>query len=259
MTNTLQKEGKGTPAVTVAAYDKLVDFQNVKNSAIKSVCKITTAKKTQGTTALYRVLDQNNQEHFLMMTCNHVLPTTSLQEIFQAILEFEGIQEMRSIQLKLEDVIFVWTAELLDATVIELSPEVASIYSSNGAKFLEIDIAELNVEFTILQYPDGIFSISLGDIERIIDNYVCYRSGTSFGSSGSPLLTRDCKAIAMHHASNPGAADNQPDVHRWASALSYVVKAYLEEISRSGQVARNPKENCDKSTCFQYCILYCTV
>ena len=103
---------------------------------------------------------------------------------------------------------------------------------------LDLHLMELNISkwerqhrmsyVVILQFPSGNFSIADGDIEAINGNDVQYQIGTEGGSSGSPLLNLNCVALAMHNA-GPGAASSQPVGIRQATALSAVVKAYLEE------------------------------
>ena len=237
-----QYEKVGSTAVPLMIFDKL---QKIRKLAVKSVCKIKTTGGEQGTGALYQAVDQNLRNRFFIMTCNHVLPTTSLREITQTIFEFEEIQQMSSILLRKTDVKFAWTSKQFDATVIELSPEVKDLYSSFGAQFLIIGDVKIHVEVALLQYPLGTLSIAHGDIEGLSDTDVFYRIGTAPGSSGSPLLTWNCVALAMHSAGSEGAMGIvKSNSIRKASALNAVVKLYLEEsfLNFSTQEIRAPKE-----------------
>ena len=202
----------------------------VFDSARKSVCKVKPAHKNQGTGAFYEVVDGNGIDRFIFMTCNHVLPTNSLNEISQAIFEFEDIQQLRSFSFNKTDVKYIWTTKIYDATIIEISPHVAIVYKNYGVKFLQVGKLTAGNEVAILQYPKGKFGIAHGDIDHIIGNDVFYQIGTAPGSSGSPLLNWDCKALAMHKAGERvnGAEDRQ-DLWRKASALTAIVEAYLED------------------------------
>ena len=95
-------------------------------------------------------------------------------------------------------------------------------------QFLQVGEATPNVDVVILQFPAGNFSIADGDIEAINGDKVFYQIGTEGGSSGSPLLNLDCVALAMHNAGQVLRAVSQQAIRR-ATALSAVIKAYLEE------------------------------
>ena len=227
----LQDESLGTTAVP---FNTLSKFAKVQEIAGKCVCKIKTNidknQHVQGTCTFYNVA-QSETMRFLIMTCNHVMPTNSITEIIKAELEFESIPQLTSFNLVKEQVKYVWTSKLYDTTIVEIPPEQAELLTTKGIKFLEVGKAELHVEIAIPQYPLGIFSIAYGDIEGLGDNEVFYRMGTAPGSSGSPLLTWDCMAVAMHNSGTVGAAGGQPNAIRKAISLDSVIKAYFIEES----------------------------
>ena len=231
----LQDESLGT---TVVPFKTLSKFAKVQEVAGKCVCKITTNmvnnQHVQGTCTFCKVA-QSETTRFLIMTCNHVMPTNSLNEIIKAILEFEDIPQLTSFKLVKEQLKYVWTSKLYDTTIVEIPPEQAELLTTKGIKFLEVGKAELHVEIAIPQYPLGIFSIAYGDIEGLGDNEVFYRIGTATGSSGSPLLTWNCVALAMHSSGTVGAAGDQPNATRKAIGLDPVIKAYLTEESEFEQ------------------------
>ena len=134
---------------------------------------------------------------------------------------------MASVTLNKDNVKFVWNARLLDATVIEISPELAARFKSYGAHFLQVGEATPNVDVVILQFPSGNFSIADGDIEAVNGDKVFYQIGTEGGSSGSPLLDLDCVALAMHNAGS-GAASSQPSGH----SQSHCIERSNKGISR---------------------------
>ena len=220
-------ESEGSKAEPIQTHDKV---NNVRNQAVKSICKVKTSFGYQGTGAIYQVVDKLvDKNRFLFMTCNHVLPTTSRIEIAQTTLEFEEIPQMANIHLSKEDILFVWTTKVLDATVIEISHNSAKLYSKYGAQFLKVGEAILNDQVALVQYPTGKLSIAHGDIERLESNDVFYRMGTESGSSGAPLLTLDCVAIGIHKAASEGSKTYQPNLDRKATSLIAILNVFLRE------------------------------
>ena len=229
----LQKESLGSTAIPFKTLCDISKFAKVQEIAGKCVCKIKT-KHDQGTCSFYK-FTQNETTWFLLMTCNHVMPTNSFSEIIKAELEFEDIPLLKSFNLVKEQVKYVWTSKLYDTTVVEIPPEQAELLTKIGIQFLEVGKAELEAKIAIPQYPHGIFSIAYGDIEGLSGNDVFYRMGTAPGSSGSPLLTCDCVALAMHNSGTVGATGDQPNAIRKAINLDPVIKAYLTEESEFEQ------------------------
>ena len=72
------------------------------------------------------------------MTCNHDLPANSFDEVSQAIIEFGEIENMKSIKLDTKHIKHIWTSKLFDATIIEISEELAKLFKSYGAIFLKV-------------------------------------------------------------------------------------------------------------------------
>ena len=209
---------EGSNAIPVKSFDKI---NRVLAAARNAVCKVKAPNKALGTGALYEVVDRNRKSRFLIMTCNHVLQITSPNEITQTIFEFEDIQLMKHLDLSQKHVKNIWTSSSLDATVIEISFEKATILKSYGAIFLKVGHVSPKVEVAVLQYPGGVFSIAYGDVDEIIENDVYYQIGTAAGSSGSPLLDWDCVALAMHKQGYTGSACDNPKVKRKASVISH--------------------------------------
>ena len=116
----LQKESLGCPAIRFTILDILQSFEKVQKIAGKCVCKIKTIVKNQevqGTCTFYKV-SQSETTRFLIMTCNHIMPTTSLNEIIKAVLEFKDIPQLTSFSLVKEQVKYVWTSKLYDTRYI---------------------------------------------------------------------------------------------------------------------------------------------
>ena len=232
----------GSTAIEVRTFEKM---NKVLAVARKAVCKVNAPHKALGTGALYEVVDCSRISHFLIMTCNHVLPTTSLNEITQTIFEFEDIEQMKHLSLSQDNVKNIWTSILLDASIIEISSQLSTMFRSYGAIFLKVGNVVPKVEVAVLQYPEGKFSIATGDIDGISGNDVYYQIGTAAGSSGSPLLDWNCVALAMHKQGDIGSACDNPKVLRKASVIRAVVEAYLHERHNVGPLeqAINVYEN----------------
>ena len=81
----------GRGAIRVGTHDEI---NNVRMKAGKSVCKIDTFHNFQGTGALYHVVDKRGRDRYLLMTCNHVMPTNSILDVLQTRFLFEDIQKM---------------------------------------------------------------------------------------------------------------------------------------------------------------------
>lgn len=215
---------------TVAPYNQSANLSNVREVAGKSVCKIWNVHEEQGAGALFHVKDNYSKDRYLIITCNHVLPTNSLAEIIQSKLKFDDIQQMSNISLDRDHVQYVWTTRLLDATVIEISPELQEIYTSYGARFLQVGHVSPNIEIAILHFSTESASISHGGIREVDGQKLFYHIGNAPNSSGYPLLTSDCLALAMHNATGIHSAEQ-----RSANSLTAVVNAYLQERSENEQ------------------------
>ena len=134
-----------------------------------------------------------------------------------------------------------------DATVIEITPEVVAFFTSNGARLLEVENANLNDNVVILQFPSGNFSISDGEIENIKEIKCFTKLGLNREAEAllySSLYTvyyLDCVALARHSAGTTGFGSSQPAAIRKATALSAVIKAYLSERPDFEQEVPNVK------------------
>lgn len=215
----------------VSEAETMRKLRAVFEIARKSVCIVKPADNNQGTGSFIEVLMYNEKSRFLFITCNHVLPTNSMNEIAQVILHFEDIEQMNSYTLDKHKnhVRAIWTSKLYDATVVEISIELANVFKSYGVKFLNVGKIITRVEVAILQYPKGKFGIAHGEIDHTFGHDVFYQIGTAPGSSGSPLLDWNCRVLAMHKAGEIGSNEGKPDLWRKASSISAIIYAYLKD------------------------------
>lgn len=92
------------------------------------------------------------------------------------------------------------------------------------------------MQVAMLQYPAGELEFAYGEIDSVNAKDITYRFGTAPGSSGSPVLSQDAEALALHRSSEYGDTGlgtipltQQPDLSRTATLLRVVIDAYLKE------------------------------
>ena len=158
------------PAETCRKFNKFAPIFEKANKAVFKLISFPDEKqqRVQGTGALYEINDKFNCDRFLIMTCHHVLPSNSVIEIIKVKLEFENIEQMKSLTLKKEQMKNIWTNITLDSTVIEISSECANLFKSYGAIFLKVGITIVpKADVAMVQYPQGALSFAYGDIETV--------------------------------------------------------------------------------------------
>lgn len=173
----------------------------------------------------------------LFITCNHVLPTNSAADISQVILELTGLDTIPPIKLNENGIFRCWTnaAPLIDATIVELSDELVAQLKSFCVEFLEVDLPKGPRErVAILQFPNGKQAFADGDIEEVDKCELLYRIGTACGSSGSPLMNLDNRAVGVHHLGeqpddNRVQTSDMPHLARKACVINHVIAAFLTQ------------------------------
>lgn len=225
--NTLNNLADDINEILVIEVEESRMMSNVFEQARMSVCKVNTNQYGQGTGGFYKVIDRSGKIRFLFITCHHTLPTNSLNEISQAEIEFEDIKLMKNIKLESKYIKHIWTCNSFDTTVIEISEKLANLFMSYGAKFLDVRKINDKERFVMLQYSNGKFEIAYGEIIHIKNNKVFYQIKAARGSSGSPLLDKNCAAFAIQMAGDDGASGDKPENR--AFVLSAIVEAYLNE------------------------------
>ena len=149
---------------------------------------------TQGTAALYELADGV----FTAATNNHVLSLTDSDFLVRTLFTFERFGPIR---LNKDDIKCCTTSKALDATVIELSDACVKRLEQLEAKFIRLTTARQGDKIAIPQYTEGELSFDTGVINEIKDNELHYYSVGGAGSSGSPILLWDLRAIGMHKQS----------------------------------------------------------
>ena len=136
--------GAGVPAMAASKQveqgNYAVDMENmdrVINIGRRAICKVETLNRQQGTGALYEV-DSHGIHTHVFITCNHVLATSSWEEVSGAVLDFRDLPSLRSIHFDRGDLRCVWTMRRLDVTVVEFSSRLVNFFKSKDARFLKI-------------------------------------------------------------------------------------------------------------------------
>ena len=230
-----RKQKEGGEAVDVDWVERLI--AGPKRGVFK-VVNSGSRWNVQGTGAFYEARDEQSRKHVLFMSCQHILFTTSRNEILKVTFESEAIPTLNRFHFEKEHILYstVWSNHDLDATVIELTPKGEQYFRRNQVEFIKIGYPENDGRIAIFQYPEGKFKFANGKIIQIHDSKIMYRVATACGSSGSPLLNWNCEAVGMHYegeqSNNPNVPTTElPELERTASSLSQIVKSYFEEIN----------------------------
>ena len=216
--------------------------RRLMNESIHAVFKVMY-RYSQGTGAFYTAVDKHNFKKSLFITCSHVAPTNNIQDVVDCMTLFYPVlgdaKDNSELKFKKEHLLCCWTREChcIDATVIELSAEGEKYFGELKITFLEISDAKQNDFVAILQMPEGESKFASGIIDKVEESKVFYKIATAQGSSGAPLLDRNCMAVAIHRAGDVTNADkakslaDQSDLPRIASSLRDVVNAFFIDCS----------------------------
>ena len=197
----------------------------------------------QGTGAFYTAVDKLNVKKSLFITCSHVAPTNNIQDVVDRMTliypELGDAKDDSELKFRKEHLLCCWTRKChcLDATVIELTAEGEKYFHELKITFLEISDGKQKDLVAILQIPEGESKFAYGTIENVEESKVFYKIATAPGSSGAPVLNRNCMAVAIHRAGDVKNADktksltDQSDLPRMASSLRDVVNAFFIECS----------------------------
>lgn len=109
-----------------------------------------------------------------------------------------------------------------------------------GAKFLRVADAKPGDKVVMVQYPKGRLSLAFNVIETLEDYELRYHIGGDVGSSGSPVLNWECRALGLHRrrelevdASAAAGATNDPlGATRFASNIRAIADAFFDDRRR---------------------------
>ena len=187
----------------IVGHSKPVKEEETKKifSKKRSMCKIFSTKvmnkeikDIKGTGFLLYIDNKDIPFHTCLLTNHHVLDV-KINKVIN--IEYQNKDKILEIKEKRR----VFTDEKLDYTCIEILKE------DNINQYFEINKNINNINYFtnhdifVLQYPNGEeLSYSVGEIIKIKDNYIFHTASTTFGSSGSPILSRNdnLSVIGLH-------------------------------------------------------------
>ena len=195
-----------------AAKPHVVAVMNrLANKLKPSLCQVIY-NNCHGTGALIALPISISQTVKSFVTCHHVLGSNDPAEIYKMKLIFES-ESMKMVRLVPEWYSLVWNSsdQYYDVTVIEFNEQGTAALNKLGAEFLLVDKPFVGQRVVMFQYPDNdlLPNVELSFDANIIEsitkcdeinkiNYIIYHIGAEGGSSGSPILTYDCKVVGVH-------------------------------------------------------------
>ena len=175
-----------------------VDWLEKARRAANAVCRVVCTDGNVGTGFL-------TQEGYVY-TNNHVILSAESAKTARLEFNFEVGKTITAYEVDASDFKFSPPTELDFARVKVI--DRSDVPLSNWG-FVEFDTESLPLvgeDITIIQHP-------LGDVKKFksdevlgqLNQHLFYTTETEPGSSGSPVLNKDCKVIAIHHAGKTAA------------------------------------------------------
>lgn len=169
-----------------------VDWLEKARLAANAVCRVVSGEDV-GTGFLTK--------DGYVFTNNHVIRSAEAAKITRLEFNYEVGKTVTSYQVDASDFISS-PPDQLDFARVKVIDRGDAPLSNWG--FVEFDTESLPLvgeDVTIIQHP-------LGDVKKFksdevlgqLNQYLFYTTETEPGSSGSPVLNKDCKVIALHHA-----------------------------------------------------------
>ena len=214
---------------------RILDILSYKGK--RSICRVSFSNKIQGSAGLI-VTKYNNRQYYMIITCNHVLPFNASCDFSKVQIHFQGLKEaeLHDKFLRKKWIQSSWTSSFYDATVIELTKETVEYFLDFGADFLEASSKEVKTDEKIglVQYPKGEFSFSNGEVYDIIGKNLYYWAEGDEGSSGSPVLSYEGSAIAVHNCKiKSDFEDRSRKEARRGTLLKDILGKYFEDKYQS--------------------------
>lgn len=167
-------------------------LDNIRKAA-NAVCRIVCADGTLGTGFL-------TQEGYVF-TNHHVIGSAEVAKTARLEFNFEEGKSLIAYQVDPTDFI-TSPRDNLDFARVKVIDRADAPLSKWG--FVEFDTEAMPVvgeDVTIIQHPRGEFKqINADAVLSQMNQYLFYTTETEGGSSGSPVLNKACKVIALHHA-----------------------------------------------------------
>lgn len=164
----------------------------------RSVCRIVLNNGIKGTGFLL-----NNK---CILTNNHIIQDVNDANNAKVEFNYEIDSDgnlLTSVEYRL-DSSFFYTNKKLDYTCVGLTDNPKNLIEQWGSIPIEDFMLPKKDDYVqIIQHPNGDpkkIALRKNDILSIEDDYMFYSTDTDRGSSGSPVLNKDWKVIALHFA-----------------------------------------------------------
>jgi V8-like Glu-specific endopeptidase len=170
-----------------------IEWLEKARKAANAVCRVVCTDGNVGTGFLV--------QGGYLFTNNHVIVSAESAKTARIEFNFETGKSAISYELDASDFKSSPLTEL-DFARVKVKDRTDAPLSQWG--FLEVETETLPLvgeDVTIIQHPRGeIKQFKSDEIISQMKQYLFYTTETYGGSSGSPVLNKDCKVIALHHA-----------------------------------------------------------
>ncbi len=169
-----------------------VDWLDKARAATRAVCRVVCADGSLGTGFL-------TKEGYVF-TNHHVIGTAEVAGTARLEFNYEVGQSVTAYQIDPSD-FKTSPVEELDFARLKVIDRADAQLSQWG--FVEFETQTFPIvgeAVTIIQHPRGqLKQIWSGDVLGMLNQHLFYPTETGPGSSGSPVLNKDCKVVAIHH------------------------------------------------------------
>ncbi|KAL6625923.1 ankyrin [Neocallimastix californiae] len=171
-------------------------FNNIFNIINRSICKIEI-DEISGTGFFIKIPIPSKENAMCgLMTNNHIL-NENMIKLNKSFRIYMAYNEKYGIDIKINKEDFVFTSELIDVTFIELNNDIINEIDPIFLNPSNED-AKVNESVLIYQYAQAKYSLAHGNITDIKSFNYYHDVIINEGSSGSPLLNKNCEVVGMH-------------------------------------------------------------
>lgn len=136
-----------------------------------------------------------------VFTNNHVIRDIEAAKTTRLEFNFEVGKQPVSYQVDASDFKSSPPTELDFARVKVVDRDDAPLSQWGYVEFETESIPLVGEDVTIIQHPLGeVKKLKADEVLGQLNQYLYYTTETEPGSSGSPVLNKDCKVVALHHA-----------------------------------------------------------